>query len=174
MSLVAKHKLCSKCLKDGHIARNCKESFDSGELLKALAAYSKYKSSKPKSRNSQHSSVVLAPAALSGITNEALVKWLVDLGSQVTAIDSKHPAAASIKWKQPRIRLTAANDSVLLVKGEARVTLIFKGGVRRSTTLHCVEGLNVDAVLGTDVLLQTGRLALALQEATGHGRHDSG
>ncbi len=35
--------------------------------------------------------------------------------------------------------------------------------------LYCVEGLNVDAVIGTDVLLQTGRLAFAMQEATGHG-----
>ncbi len=39
----------------------------------------------------------------------------------------------------------------------------------RSSTVSCVEGLNVDAVLGTDGLLQTRRIALALQEAKGHG-----
>ena len=167
VALVAKHKLCRNCFKEGHIARNCTDAFATEELLKALNIYSKYKTSKPTSRSSQYSSVVFAQAAVSG--NETRVKWLVDLGSQVTAIDSKNPVVASIKWNKPRIRLTAANDSVLLVKGEAHSTLVFKGGVRRSTMLYCVEGLNVDAVIGTDVLLQTGRLAFAMQEATGHG-----
>ena len=168
-SLVAKHRLCRNCFKEGHVARNCKDSFNSEDLFKAQTAYSRNQSSKPKARLSQYSSVVFAKAALDGCSNKSRARWLVDLGSQVSALDSKHPLAASIKWKKPRIKLSAANNSVLLVRGEAQATLAFKGGVRRTTTLYCVEGLNVDAVIGTDILLQTGRIALAMQEATGHG-----
>jgi hypothetical protein len=122
---------------------------------------------------------VFATAKLSGSnvteeSGEVKADFLVDCGSQVTALDADAPAAATIKWSKPTSRLTTANGDELRVLGEAGVTLTFRGGVKRVVRVFKVKGLSVEAVLGTDVLFATGICSIDLRESTGMGKINLG
>ena len=127
----------------------------------------------------QYSSVVFATAKLSGKNvaeepGEVKANFLVDCGSQVTAMDADAPAAVIMKWSKPTSRLTTANGDELRVLGEAWVTLTFEGGVKRVVKVFKVKGLSVEAVLGTDVLFANGICSIDLRESTGRGRINLG
>jgi hypothetical protein len=140
--------LCMRCLGEGHRAKNCKKNLEAGDIMTAFQNYATSRSSR-----SQYSCAVFVHATVSGPWPAPEYRWLAYLGSQVTALDLNHPLAQITNWSKSRMRLRAANGEIMAVCGESRVTIRFRGGVCRTTTIYCVEGLNSGAVIGADVLL---------------------
>ncbi len=92
-----------------------------------------------------------------GRVNEQDLAWLVDGGSPITCIRSDHPAADHIQWSAwwyvPSMRVRAADGQVMPADGEARLTLSFGPKLIATTTVYRLRGLDVDAIVGNDVLL---------------------
>jgi glutathione S-transferase len=151
-------QICYRCLKPFQKLRACCSSTSS-------------------QTSRQYSSVVFATAKITDLNKNATeadhpnskADWIIDSGAQASALDAGAPAAAHINWMRPTCRLTTAGGEELAVLGEAWVILTFDGGVKKVARIFKVQGLTVEAVLGTDVLFAKGRCSLDLRESTGRG-----
>jgi hypothetical protein len=104
-----------------------------------------------------------------GRVNKQELAWLVDGGSQITCIRSDHPAADHIQWSASSMRVRAADGKVMPADGEARLTLSFGPELTATTNVYRLRGLDVDAIVGNDVLLAGRGYRIELHESTGHG-----
>jgi len=104
-----------------------------------------------------------------GSVNQQDFAWLIDGGSPITCIRSDHPAADHIQWSASWMSVRAADGQVMRADGEARLTLSFGPNLTATTTVYRLRGLDVDAIVGNDVLLAGRGYRIELHESTGHG-----
>jgi transposase InsO family protein len=147
---------CYEC-GGNHYKADCNATQDEIRAFKAKLARS--------SVSSNYSRLVFS----NGRVNKQELAWLVDGGSQITCIRSDHPAADHIQWSASSMRGRAADGQVMLADGEARLTLSFGPELTATTTVYRLQGLDVDAIVGNDVLLAGRGYRIELHESTGHG-----
>ena len=81
------------------------------------------------------------------------IKWMIDLGATISCVNPATMAGRSITWEPTSNKVKVANGKTVRCVGQQVVDIEIYDGVKRSVMLYAIEGLQPEAILGTDVLL---------------------